>query len=218
MRAIDTWIFDLDNTLYPAACNLFAQIDDRMGAFISDTLGLDRGEARTLQKQYYYEHGTTLSGLMKHHGVAPDDYLEFVHDIDVSPVPPSPALDAALAELPGRKLVFTNGSVAHADRILDRLGVSAHFEAVFDIAAADFVPKPHPDAYQKFIMRHGIDAEKAVFFEDTAINLRPARDVGMTTVWVRHDGTRHPDTTEHIDHQTDDLLSFLITDVPTLRG
>src|SRR5215470_11101633 len=144
LRSVDhvtDWVFDLDNTLYPARCNLFAQVDRRIGLFIEGLLGLEQGPARELQKRYFREHGTTLRGLMTHHGIDPRAFLDFVHEIDLAPVPPSPALDAALAALPGRKFIFTNGSVAHADRVMGRLGVAHHFEGIFDIVAADYLPK-----------------------------------------------------------------------------
>lgn len=212
------WVFDLDNTLYPADCNLFAQIDLRMTEYISALLGVDSTAARGLQKTYYYQYGTTLRGLMLHHAVNPDDYLEFVHDIDVSPVPPSPQLNRMLARLPGRKVVFTNGSAAHAGRVMDRLGVSDHFDRVFDIEAVGFVPKPHPDPYDHVIDALGLPGEALVLFEDTHSNLAPAVERGMTTVWVRHPDA-HPaaedDAMAH--HVTDDLVAWLtaLLDPPT---
>lgn len=218
MRQIDTWIFDLDNTLYPASCDLFRQIDTRMAAFIADALGVASAEARTIQKQYYHEHGTTLRGLMLHHGIKPDAYLDYVHDIDLSVLPPAPALDAALAALPGRKLVFTNGSTAHAERVMARLGVDHHFDDVFDIRAADFVPKPEPDAYHRLVGRNRVAADRAALFEDIAANLAPANALGMTTVWVRHAASRAPESDDFIDHVTEDLVTFLTDRVPALRG
>ncbi len=153
MNHIDCWIFDLDNTLYPASCNLFDQVDQRIGAFIGDLLQVDAAEAKRLQKHYFSQYGTTLRGLMDHHGIAPGTFLDFVHAIDVSPVPPSPALDAALSALDGRKLIFTNGSVAHAERVMARLGVADHFTGVFDIVAANYQPKPNPASYAALIER-----------------------------------------------------------------
>lgn len=207
----DVWLFDLDNTLYPARCNLFAQVDRRIGLFIQERLGLEAAAARELQKRYFRDHGTTLRGLMLHHGIDPGVFLDFVHEIDVEPVPPSPALDAALSSLPGRKLVFTNGSVAHAARVMARLGIARHFEGVFDIVAAGYIPKPEPATYLKLIEAHGIDPARAAMIEDLPRNLRPAAALGMTTVlvltgeeWAMTDAAG-----DHIHHVTDDLVGWL---------
>ena len=210
------WIFDLDNTLYPAHCNLFAQVDRRIGQFIEGELGLDAIEARLLQKRYFREHGTTLAGLMANHAVDPGAFLDFVHDIDVSPVPPSPALDQVLARLPGRKFIFTNGSTAHADRVTGRLGVSHHFEGVFDIIAADYRPKPDPATYDKLIRQHGIVPATAAMVEDLPRNLRPAAALGMTTVLVLtgEEWAETDRTGDHIHHVTDDLVGWLTTQFP----
>ena len=164
--AIDVWVFDLDNTLYSPSCNLFAQIDVKMRAFIGDLLKVDPDEAYRLQKEYYRDHGTTLSGLMKLHGIAPERFLDFVHDIDVSVVPPNPALAAALERLPGRRLVFTNGTVAHAARVLNQIGIHDHVEEIFDIVHADFVPKPNVATFERFLRAHDVDPRRAAMFED----------------------------------------------------
>ena len=206
-----TWIFDLDNTLYPPACNLFAQIDVRMGTFIGQLLGIDPVAARRVQKGYFMSHGTTLRGLMDHHGVQPEDFLGYVHDIDVSPVPANPRLERALARLDGRKLVFTNGSVDHAGRVLDRLGVADLIDDVFDIAAADYLPKPHDETYRRFVAHYGIDAGASVMVEDMARNLTPAARLGMTTVWLDtgSDWGRADLKTDHVHHVIDDLTDWL---------
>src|SRR4029078_227820 len=150
------WLFDLDNTLYPAKCNLFAQIDVRIGRYISDSLKVDPVEARRVQKQYGRDHGTSMRGMMSLHGVDPVHYLDYVHDIDYSPVEPNPALENALAALPGRKIIFTAGDVPHAEKVMERLGVAHHFEAIFDIVAGDYCAKPHKEIYDK------LGAEKSV--------------------------------------------------------
>jgi len=204
------WIFDLDNTLYPAACDLFSQIDQRMTAFIARRLGIDPVAARALQKRYYHQHGTTLAGLMANEGVPPDAFLDYVHDIDVTPVPPSPALGAALARLPGRRFVYTNGSRRHAENVMDRLGVTALFDGIYDITAAGYRPKPAPEPYGDLVEIFDIAPERAVMVEDMPRNLAPAHAMGMTTVWIRTD--RHPDedgSDDHIHHVADDLLSWL---------
>ncbi|MEA2862234.1 MAG: putative hydrolase of the superfamily, partial [Bradyrhizobium sp.] len=154
---IDTWVFDLDNTLYPHHVNLWQQVDVRIGEFVSAFLGVSAPEARRIQKDYYRRYGTTMRGMMTEHGVRADDYLAYVHQIDHSPLEPNPAMGAAIAKLPGRKLILTNGSTDHADKVLERLGIGAHFEAVFDIIAAELEPKPAPQTYQKFLALHGVD-------------------------------------------------------------
>lgn len=211
LHQIEAWVFDLDNTLYPASCNLFDQIDVKMGVFIADFLGLDLDSARSLQKRYFLDYGTTLRGLMTRHGLDPGDFLDHVHNIDLSPIPPSPALDAALANLPGRKLIFTNGTARHAERVMGRLGVRHHFEGVFDIIASEYVPKPEPRVYGALVDLHGLNPEATVMIEDIARNLKPAADLGMTTVWVRTDSPWAGEEAEcgHIHYQTNDLTGWL---------
>ena len=183
---IDTWLFDLDNTLYPPSAGLFAHIDVKMGLFIQRLLGVDPPEARRVQKRFFHDHGTTLRGLMDEHGVAPDEFLDFVHDIDMSGVGPDPQLVRALARLPGRKLIFTNADTAYAQRVLARLGLADGFEAIHCIHGMNYQPKPHPVAYTMLVERYGIDPTRALFVEDMARNLEPAKALGMTTVWVNN--------------------------------
>ena len=154
---IDTWVFDLDNTLYPHHVNLWQQVDARIGEFISAFLKISAEEARVIQKDYYRRYGTSMRGMMTEHGVHADDYLAYVHKIDHSPLEPNPAMGAAIAKLPGRKLILTNGSTDHAGAVLERLGITQHFEAVFDIIAAELEPKPAPQTYDKFLRVHGVD-------------------------------------------------------------
>jgi putative hydrolase of the HAD superfamily len=215
-RSFDTWVFDLDNTLYPARCNLFAQVDERIGQFMASYLNVDRVEARRLQKEYWRAHGTSLRGLMLLHDCPPEEFLHYVHDIDVSGVEPSLALDTALAQLPGRKVIFTNGTVPHAKRIMDRLGVSHHFDGIFDIVASAYIPKPERSVYQQMIQQHGIDPRRAIMLDDMAHNLKPAHDMGMATVWVRTPESlvRHEQSgadKSHLHHETDDLVEWLQT-------
>jgi putative hydrolase of the HAD superfamily len=209
--AIDTWVFDLDNTLYPASCNLFDQIHRRMGEFIAELLGVDLEEAKHLQKIYFREHGTTLRGLMTVHGIDPAAFLDHVHRIDLSPVPRDAALAAALAALPGRKLVFTNGTVRHAENILSHLGIAGHFAGIFDIAACGYVPKPDPAGYAELVRRHAIDPRRAVMIEDMAKNLAPAAALGMTTVWLRGtiDWAREGAEADYVHHVAEALTPFL---------
>ena len=209
---VETWLFDLDNTLYPASCNLFDQIHVRMAAFIVELLGVDLEQAKAIRRKYFLEHGTTLSGLMVNHGIQPDRFLSYVHDIDVTPVQPNPALDAALARLPGRKIIFTNADTRHAENVMARLGVAHRFEAIFDIADADYLPKPNPVVYDRILADHGIDPARAAMLDDMAANLQPAAALGMTTIWVR----THYDwsagaagDSDHVHHITDDVTAWL---------
>jgi putative hydrolase of the HAD superfamily len=212
---IDTWVFDLDNTLYPASCKLFDQIDVKMGEFVSKLMNVPYAEAKALQKQLYYKHGTTLRGLMQEHGLKPEGFLDYVHNIDYSPIAADLALADELEKLPGRKLVFTAGTVAHATRAMDRLGVTHLFDDVFDIIHADYVPKPQRPPYESFIKKHGVNPKRAAMFEDIARNLEVPHDMGMVTVLVTHEDNYdakhlHDDADEqHIHHRTNELSGFL---------
>lgn len=220
LQKSQNWVFDLDNTLYPPECELFAQIDQRMTRFVSQFLSLEPAKARVLQKQYYLNHGTTLNGLMENHGMAPDRFLEFVHDIDHSVLPKRPHLRAAIEALPGNKLIFTNGSLSHADGVLAALGLENLFDGVVDIEATGYVPKPNQTAYDHLINTFDIDPNQSVLFEDLQRNLLPAHALGFLTVLVCSDkdwshepeGARPAslgDTHEHVHFSTDDLTGFL---------
>ncbi len=208
---IREWVFDLDNTLYSPSCRLFDQVDRRMGQFIAELLGVDLMEARRIQKDYFLRYGTTLRGLMIHHGVDPEAFLSFVHDIDVSVIPPAPALASAMAALPGRCLVYTNGPRAHAERVLARLGLTEVVREIFDIVAAGFVPKPGEENFARFLAHSRIRPERAVLIEDMARNLVPAARAGMTTVWLRTGyewgAVDHDPAAVH--HEIDDLAAWL---------
>ncbi len=215
---VETWVFDLDNTLYPHHLNLWQQVDDRIRSFVSDFLKIPKDEAFRVQKDYYKRYGTTMRGLMAEHGLTPDTYLEYVHAIDHSPLVPNPALGAALERLPGRKLILTNGTRKHADAVMRRLDVHGHFEDVFDIAAADLDPKPLPQAYERFLRRHCVDPEKAAMFEDLARNLEVPHCLGMTTVLVVPTGDREVlregwelegREAPHVDYVTDNIVGFI---------
>lgn len=181
---VTDWVFDLDNTLYPRECNLFAQIDTLISEYMVTVTGLPYAEARALQKSYYREHGTTLHGLMLHHSVDPDHFLKTVHAIDYSGVPAHPALADALAALPGRKFILTNGDVGHAANVLEKVGASGMFVDIFDIRSMQFRPKPLPEAYESFFATHGIDARRAAMFDDLPQNLLVPHAAGMVTVQV----------------------------------
>lgn len=216
---IRDWVFDLDNTLYPHHINLFAQIDRNMTAYVAELLQLDPSEARILQKQYYRDHGTTLAGLMKLHKIDPSDFLERAHAIDYSALLPDESLGNAIRALPGRKFIFTNGTVAHAEAAARALGILDHFDDIFDIVAADYVPKPAGATYDKFLSLNRVDSARAVMFEDLPRNLVVPKSLGMKTVLLvpRNLGETVLETWERADDQsldcadyvTDDLLAFL---------
>jgi putative hydrolase of the HAD superfamily len=215
---VDTWVFDLDNTLYPHHLNLWEQVDLRIRNFIAEFLEVTHEEAFRVQKDYYRRYGTSMRGLMIEHGLNPDEFLEFVHQIDHSPLEPNRALGDALEKLPGRKLILTNGTRHHADVVMRRLEIDRHFEDVFDIVAAALDPKPLPQTYQRFLERHGVDPARAAMFEDLARNLEVPHRLGMTTVLVVPEKTREVFREQwelegrdapHVDHVTDDLVGFL---------
>jgi putative hydrolase of the HAD superfamily len=208
---IETWVFDLDNTLYPASCRLFDQVQQRMNEYICERLSVSPDQAAELRRSYFREHGTTLNGLMKVDNIDPHDFLAFVHDIDLACVPPDPALLAALERLRGRKIVHTNGSVRHAERLLDHLGFSGSFSGIVDIVAADFEPKPALAGYRLLLRRHAVAPETALMVEDIARNLAPAAELGMTTAWLRTgvDWAIAESDADYIHHVVDDLAGFL---------
>ncbi len=214
----EAWVFDLDNTLYPRSTNIFRQVDERIRLYVRRLLDVDEAEAEKIQKTFYKTHGTTLRGLMLNHNVDPDDFLEFVHNIDHSAVKPDPALGDAIKRLPGKKYIFTNGSRRHAEKVAERLGFTDHFEDIFDIVAANLVPKPERETYERFVKRFGVEPERAAMFEDLTRNLVVPKSVGMTTVLVVPPGTRevfHGEweyegrDDDHVDFVTDDLARFV---------
>jgi len=215
-RDVDVWIFDLDNTLYCSDSGVFAQIERRMTLFVQNLLGLDFEEARRVQKDYYREHGTTLNGLMRVHGIDPETYLAFVHDIDLSSLVETAHLATALERLPGRRFVFTNGCRNHAKRVLNRLALVHLFDELWDIRTIGYRPKPDPDSYRAVLARAKVEARRGAIFDDIPRNLVPAHELGCTTVWLRNDsvwsrqGPDQPtDWRGHIDYETDDLCGFL---------
>jgi putative hydrolase of the HAD superfamily len=223
--AVETWVFDLDNTLYPHHL-LWEQVDDRIRQYVSDFLRVTKDEAFRLQKDYYKRYGTTMRGMMTEHGINPDEYLEFVHQIDHSPLEPNPALGTAIESLPGRKLILTNGTRKHADAVMKKLEIDHHFEDVFDIAAANLDPKPLPQVYDRFLHKHGVDPKRAAMFEDLARNLEVPYALGMTTVLVVPDGTREVfrenwenagRDAPYVDHVTEDLAAFIRSNCLNVR-
>jgi len=208
---VDCWIFDLDYTLYPPRANLFSQIDVLMGRFIADLLGCDLDEARRVQKMYFHDHGTTLAGLMHYHAIDPREFLAFVHDIDMSVLADMPRLADRLLALPGRRLIFTNGDADYASRVLAALGLADCFDGMWDIHAMHYRPKPEASAYTGLVEAFAIDPARAVFIEDSARNLTPAKALGMQTVWIdvaSEWGARARDDSA-IDQRIEDIVVWL---------
>jgi putative hydrolase of the HAD superfamily len=214
---VRSWIFDLDNTLYRADNGVFAQIEARMTDYVERLLNLPRDAARAVQKDLYRQYGTTLNGLMREHDCDAEEYLAYVHDIDLGDLAADPGLKAALARLPGRRFVFTNGCANHAARILDRIGLADSFDAVWDIRTMQFMPKPMAEAYACVMAAGMIEGSEAAMFDDIARNLVPARALGMTTVWLKTDAPwgKHGPLMDvapgDIEHETDNLTQFLNT-------
>ena len=215
-RHVNVWVFDLDNTLYPVESRVFAQIERRMTLFVQECLCLDHDEARRVQKAYYRDHGTTLGGLMRLHGVNAEDYLAFVHNVDLSILEADTRLASAIANLPGRRFVFTNGCRHHATRVLERLALSKLFEECWDIRTIAFCPKPDPGSYRAVLARADASPQRTALFDDIPRNLVPAHALGCTTVLVHNDfewSRQGPDQPEvhpgDIDYETTDLCGFL---------
>ncbi|MBN8807911.1 MAG: pyrimidine 5'-nucleotidase [Sphingomonas sp.] len=210
LASIRNWIFDLDNTLYPHEARLFEQVDRRITAYVATTLGVTRDAAYQVQKRYFHDHGTTLAGLMAEHGVDPHHYLADVHDIEMDVLEANAPLAAAIARLPGRKLVFTNADAAYATKILARLGLGEAFEAIHDVHALDYRPKPQPEAYRSLCDAYGLDPAVSLFADDMARNLAPAKAIGMTTLWVDNGSEQAADAERsHVDFTTRDVTHWL---------
>ena len=204
---IDTWLFDLDNTLYPAESGFMGEIEKRMTAYVQKVTGLGRDEAYRLQKQYLADYGLTLGGLVEHHGVDPADFHAIFHDMSLEALAHDPQLVAAIARLPGRRLIFTNADAFHAKRVLERLALTDLFDDIFDIGSADYVPKPARATFEKITAAHDIDPATAVFFEDSERNLAPAAELGMTTVLVGPHASAS--TAPFVRYKTEKLAPFL---------
>lgn len=202
---IDTWVFDLDNTLYPPSARLFDQIEVKMTQYVMDALGVDHGKANHLRKQYWQQYGTTLAGLMREHNVDPAPYLSHVHEIDMSHLEQDAQLATEITALPGRKIVYTNGSAPYAERVLEARGLSGLFDAIYGVEHAGFLPKPERKAFEAIFRLEGVDAETAAMFEDDPRNLAAPHDMGMRTVHVAPE----PLDAEHIHYHTDNLVEFL---------
>ena len=211
LRNIKFWLFDLDNTLYEGATKVFDQIDKKMTEYISKKLNLNKEEARKIQKSYFMEHDTTLNGMIKNHKINANEFLEFVHNIDLSFLNEDKQLDEQISKIKGKKIIFTNGSEAHAKNVTRKLGIERHFDHIFDIKSANFIPKPSLEAYKKIIEKYKIEPQYSIFIEDIARNLKPAHELGMKTVWIKNDepwAAKFSDS-DFINYKTDNLAKFL---------
>jgi len=219
LQHIDNWIFDLDNTLYPASCNLHSHMGNRIGMFVAQALNVSADDARHVQKEFFLQYGTTLSGMMAEHKTDPYAYLEFVHDFPLISLQKAPRLAARMAKLPGRKIIFTNADAPYAQRVLAELEMQDSFEQIVDIHAINYLPKPDETAYRTLLQQTGIDPARSIFFEDQARNLAPAKQLGMTTVWVDGNiGFGQPlADDDHIDYRTDNLAAWLDTAIDALQ-
>ena len=208
---IKYWIFDLDNTLYSGQTKVFSEVDKKMSAFISKKMNVNLVRAKKKQKKYFYEYGTTLSGLMKQDGIDPHDFLEFVHDIDISWLPKDLKLRKELIKIKEKKYIFTNGSHAHVENITKQLGINGLFDGTFDIVDANFVPKPHAEPYKKIIKKFDIDPKKSILIEDIVHNLEQAKNLGMKTCWLENEEAfaKKDADKPYIDYKIKNLPSFL---------
>jgi len=212
-KKINTWIFDLDNTLYSADSGIFQQVHDLMGKFVSSHLDIGIEEAKIIQKNYYKQHGTTLRGMMDNHGVDPDHFLAEVHKLDYSIVGPNHKLNEALKKLQGRKIIYTNANMQHALEVLERIELSNFFDEIYDIKMANYIPKPELAPYKQMIAQFDIETKSSAMFDDIAKNLVPAKTVGFTSVWIDAGYENFSDdiksSKQYLDHETTNITEFL---------
>ena len=211
LKKIKYWLFDLDNTLYSGDTKVFDQVDKKMSRFISEKLKVSEEEAKKIQKNYFHEYNTTLNGMIKNHDIDANEFLEFVHDVDLNFLKKDVFLENQINRLNGKKIIFTNGSRAHAANVTKRIGIDKLFDGVFDIVDSDFYPKPSIEPYKKIIENYNIEPEYCIFFEDIARNLKPAHELGMKTVWIKNKepwAVEYSDA-EFINYKTDNLANFL---------
>ncbi|MEC7143410.1 MAG: pyrimidine 5'-nucleotidase [Pseudomonadota bacterium] len=211
LKNIKYWLFDLDNTLYSGATKVFDQVDKKMSMFISSKLNISKEEAKKIQKNYFVEYNTTLNGMIKNHKIDANEFLEFVHDIDLSFLKKDKQLEEEISKINGKKIIFTNGSRAHAINVTKRLGIERYFDDIFDIVSADFIPKPSPKTYKKIIEKYKIEPQYSIFIEDIARNLKPAYELGMKTVWIENEEPWAAEFSDSnfINYKTDNLSKFL---------
>ena len=208
---IKYWIFDLDNTLYSGDTKVFDQVDKKMSKFISDKLKVSIEEAKKIQKNYFHEYNTTLNGMIKNHEIDADEFLEFVHDVNLDFLKADKSLEEEISNLKGKKFIFTNGSKAHAANVTKRIGIEQLFDGVFDIVESNFIPKPSIEPYKKILEKYKIEPQYSIFIEDIARNLKPAHELGMKTVWIKNDepwAAKFSDS-NFINYKTDNLAKFL---------
>ena len=211
LSKIKFWLFDLDNTLYDGATKVFDQVDKKMSKFISEKLNVSLEEARKIQKNYFQEYNTTLNGMIKHHKIDADEFLEFVHDVDLSFLGKNVFLEKEIKKLNGKKIIFTNGSRDHALNVTKRIGIDELFDGIFDIRDCDFIPKPSKEPYKKLVESYKIEPQYCIFFEDIARNLKPAYELGMKTVWIKNNepwAAKYSES-DFINYKTDNLTNFL---------
>ena len=208
---IKFWLFDLDNTLYDGATKVFDQVDKKMSKFISKKLNVSIEEARKIQKNYFQEYNTTLNGMIKNHKIDADEFLEFVHDVDLSFLDKDKDLEDEIKKLDGKKIIFTNGSRAHALNVTQRIGIDKLFDGIFDIRDCEFIPKPSKEPYKKLVECYKIEPQYCIFFEDIARNLRPAHELGMKTVWIKNNEpwAAKYSNSDFINYKTENLAKFL---------
>ncbi len=211
LKKIKYWLFDLDNTLYDGATKVFEQVDKKMTKFISEKLKVSSEEAKKIQKNYFQEYNTTLNGMIKHHKIDAEEFLEFVHDVDLNFLKEDLFLRDEIKRLKGKKIIFTNGSRAHAENVTKRIGVSNLFDGIFDIRDSDFIPKPSREPYKKLIESYKIEPQYCIFFEDIARNLKPAYELGMKTVWIinKEPWAAKFSDSEFVNYKTKKLANFL---------
>ena len=210
-KSIKYWIFDLDNTLYSGKTKVFEQVDKKMSKYISEKLNVSIEEARKIQKSYFYEYNTTLNGMIKNHKINANEFLDYVHDINIDFLKKDTKLSEELGKLNGKKIIFTNGSKKHAINVTERIGIDQHFDDIFDIVESDFIPKPAIEPYKKLVEKHKIDPKLCVLVEDIARNLKPAYEMGMKTVWIENDepwASKFSDS-EFVNYRTNNLSEFL---------
>ncbi|MDC1096262.1 pyrimidine 5'-nucleotidase [Pelagibacteraceae bacterium] len=211
LTKIKYWIFDLDNTLYSGDTKVFDQVDKKMSKFISEKLNVSIVEAKKIQKNYFHEYNTTLNGMIKNHKIDANEFLEFVHDVNLDFLKENKPLGQEISNLEGKKFIFTNGSKAHVANVTKRIGIEKLFDGVFDIVESDFIPKPSIEPYKKIIEKYKIEPQYSIFIEDIARNLKPAHQLGMKTVWIKNDepwAAEFSDS-DFINYKTNNLAKFL---------
>ena len=210
-QSIKFWIFDLDNTLYSGKTKVFEQVDKRMSKYISEKLNVSVEEAKKIQKNYFHEYNTTLNGMIKNHAIDPDEFLEFVHNINNDFLKKDLILSEELKKLDGKKIIFTNGSKKHALNVSKKIGIDQHFDDIFDIVDSKFIPKPIIEPYKRLVEKHKIDPKLCVLVEDIARNLKPAYEMGMKTVWIENNepwASKFSDS-NFVNYRTSNLPEFL---------